>query len=237
MLYVIATPIGNLEDITYRAVRVLGEVDVLAAEDTRRTRILFEKFNIPSPKKIISYREQNEKTAGDGLLKLLMEGKSVALCSDAGYPGLSDPGYRLISAAIEKGIEVVVIPGAGAISTSILSSGLPSDSFTFKGFPPKKSGARTRWLEMDRDLPHTLVIFESPMRVVKLLDSALEVLGDRKSSVCIELTKKFEEIHRGFISELAENLRDVKIKGEVTIVIAGNNPKFLKGSPQADCES
>ncbi len=228
MLYIVATPIGNLEDITYRAVRILGEVDVLAAEDTRRTRILFEKHNIPSPKKVISYREQNEKSAGNRLLKLMEDGKTVALCSDAGYPGLSDPGYRLINAAYERGIKVTVIPGAGAISTALVSSGLPSDSFTHKGFPPKKPGPRRRWLEMDRDLPHTLVIFESPMRVIKLLESALEVLGDRKAAVCVELTKMFEKVHRGYMTDLVDELRDVRIKGEVTIVIAGNNPKFIR---------
>ena len=228
LLYIIATPIGNLEDITHRAVRILGEVDILAAEDTRRTRILFEKFDIPSPRQIISYREQNEKSAGIRLLKLLGDGKSVALCSDAGYPGLSDPGYRLITAALDEGIEVVVIPGAGAISTAVVASGLPSDSFTFKGFPPKKPGQRKKWFETDRDLPHTQVIFESPMRVSKLLESALEILGDRKAAVCIELTKKFEATHRGYISDLLDQFRSKKIKGEVTVVIAGNNPKFAR---------
>ena len=228
ILYVIATPIGNLEDLTYRAVRILGEVDILAAEDTRRTRNLFSKYEIPSPKTIISYREQNEDTLAPKLLTELENGKSVALCSDAGYPGLSDPGYRLLSLAAERGIEIRVIPGASAISVALLSSGLPTDSFTFLGFPPKKKGARTRFFETERDRAQTIVIFESPKRTGEVLESALETLGDRKAAVCIELTKMFEETHRGYLSDLAAKFRDKEIKGEVTIVIAGNNPKFTK---------
>lgn len=228
ILYIVATPIGNLEDLTYRAVRILGEVDVLACEDTRRTRILLGKYDISRPAKIISYRESNEKTAVKGIIKLLGEGKSIAVCSDAGYPGLSDPGYRLIREAVEHGFEVVVLPGASAIATAIVSSGLPTDSYTFLGFPPRKKGQMARFFENERENSHTLVIFESPFRVGKTLDSALEVLGDRMAAVCIELTKKFERIHRGYLSDLADQFRDRKIKGEVTIVIAGNNPKFTR---------
>jgi 16S rRNA (cytidine1402-2'-O)-methyltransferase len=227
-LYVIATPIGNLEDITLRALRILGEIDVLACEDTRRTRILFERHKIKSPDRIISYREQNEKTAGPGIIKLLEEGRSVGLVSDAGFPGLSDPGYRLISEAVERGIKVEVIPGAGAIETALLTSGLPSDSYTFLGFPPRKPGALRRFLETERDQAHTLLIYESPLRTEKLLEAALEVLGDRKAAVCIELTKMFEEIRRGYLKDLIEEFRDKKIKGEVTVVIAGNNKKFVR---------
>lgn len=228
ILYIVATPIGNLEDLTYRAVRILGEIDVLACEDTRRTRILLGKYDIPRPAKIISYREKNEITAVKGIIKLLSEGKSVAVCSDAGYPGLSDPGYRLISEAAGLGIQVVVLPGASAIATAIVSSGLPTDSYTFLGFPPRKKGQMARFFNKEKDNTHTLVIFESPFRVGKTLDSALEVLGDRMGAVCIELTKKFERIHRGYLSDLADKFRDRKIKGEVTIVIAGNNPKFTR---------
>jgi 16S rRNA (cytidine1402-2'-O)-methyltransferase len=227
-LFVIATPIGNLEDISHRAIRVLGEIDVLACEDTRRTRILLDRYEIKAPSKIISHREQNEKISGPGIIKLLEEGKTVGLVSDAGYPGLSDPGYRLISEAIERGIRVEVIPGAGAIEVALLSSGLPSDSFVFLGFPPRKPGQLRRFFENERESPHTLVLYESPMRTGKLLGAALEVLGDRKAAVCIELTKMFEETKRGFLSELAEEFKEKKIKGEVTVVIAGNNPKFSR---------
>ncbi|MFH1515398.1 MAG: 16S rRNA (cytidine(1402)-2'-O)-methyltransferase [bacterium] len=228
ILYIVATPIGNLEDFTFRAVRILGEVDILACEDTRRTRNLFTHYNIPLPGKIISYREKNEQYSVAGIIKLLDEGKSIAVCSDAGYPGLSDPGYRLVSEAVEQDYEVVVIPGAGAISTAVVVSGLPTDSFTYLGFPPRKSGALKRFFETEKDNAHTLVYFESPMRVSKSLAAALEVLGDRKAAVCIELTKLFEVIHRGYLSELVEKFHDKKIKGEVTIVIAGNNPKFVR---------
>ncbi|MCX6645219.1 MAG: 16S rRNA (cytidine(1402)-2'-O)-methyltransferase [bacterium] len=229
-LYIVATPIGNLDDFSFRAVKILGEVDVLACEDTRRTKILLSKFEIRQPSRMISYREKNEVTAVQGIIKLLENGNTVALCTDAGYPGLSDPGYRLISAAVEKGIEVIVIPGASAVDVALASSGLPTDSFTFLGFPPRKDGQRLRFFETEKDSSHTLIFFESPMRVVETLLSALEALGDRKTAVCIELTKIFERIHRGYLSDLIEELRDIKIKGEVTIVIAGNNRKFLKDS-------
>jgi 16S rRNA (cytidine1402-2'-O)-methyltransferase len=228
ILYIVATPIGNLEDLTYRAVRILGEIDVLACEDTRRTRTLLGKYDISRPAKIISYREKNEITAVKGIIKLLGEGKSVAVCSDAGYPGLSDPGYRLIREAVEHGYEVVVLPGASAIATAIVSSGLPTDSYTFLGFPPRKKGQIARFFNKEKDNTHTLVIFESPFRVGVTLESALNVLGDRMGAVCIELTKKFERIHRGYLSDLADKFRNRKIKGEVTIVIAGNNPKFTR---------
>jgi 16S rRNA (cytidine1402-2'-O)-methyltransferase len=228
VLYIVATPIGNLEDLTLRAIRILGEVDVLACEDTRRTRVLLDRHMIKRPGKIISYRERNEKNATPGILKLLDEGRKVAVCSDAGYPGISDAGYRLITGAVEKEIPVVVIPGASAIPVALLSSGLPTDSFTFMGFPPRKSGQMKRFLEAEKDGSHTLIIYESPMRVGKLLNVALEVLGDRKAAVCIELTKMFEETHRGYLAELIEEFGEKKIKGEVTVVIAGNNPKFAR---------
>lgn len=228
ILYIIATPIGNLDDLSYRAASILGEVDVLACEDTRRTKILLNKYEIPHPRRIISYREKNEVTAVQGIIKLLDSGQSVGLCSDAGYPGISDPGYRLISAAVEKGIEVVVIPGASAVEVALISSGLPTDSFTFLGFPPRKPGQRFRFFEKEKDNSHTLILFEAPSRVLKCLQAAHEALGDRKAAVCIELTKKFERINRGYLSELIGEFSDVKIKGEATIVIAGNNPKFIR---------
>jgi len=228
VLYIVATPIGNLEDITLRAIRILGEVDVLACEDTRHTRILLNHHSIKKPDKIISYRERNEAQSVPGIIKLMMEGKSVAVVSDAGYPGISDAGYRLIAEAVASGIKIEVIPGASAIPVAILSSGLPTDSYTFLGFPHKKQGQRRKLLESVKDLPHTLIIYESPFRIGKLISDALDILGDRKAAVCVELTKMYEQTFRGFLSELLEQFRDKKVKGEITLVIAGNNPKFLK---------
>jgi 16S rRNA (cytidine1402-2'-O)-methyltransferase len=233
-LYVIATPIGNLEDITLRAIRVLGEVHVLACEDTRHTRILFEKHGIPSPRTIISYREQNEAQAGARIIGFLKGGQSVGIASDAGYPGISDAGYRIISQAVAEGIPVEVIPGAGAIEPALLSSGLPTSSYTFKGFPPRKPGVRRRYLAQEKDLPHTLVFYESPFRIHKLLVDALAVLGDRRAAVCVELTKQFEKVHRGTLGELSERFKDVKVRGEITVVIAGSNPKFSAGSDEQE---
>ena len=236
-LLIIATPIGNLEDITLRAVRVLGEVDVLACEDTRHTRKIFEKHAIHSPRTIISYREQNEEHACARILGFLREGLYVGICSDAGYPGISDAGYRIISSAVEAGHDIEVLPGAGAIEPALLSSGLPTSSFTFKGFPPRKPGVRRRFLGMEKDLPHTLVFYESPFRLQKLLVDALAVLGDRRAAVCVELTKQFEKIHRGTLSELAARFKDKVVRGEVTVVIAGNNPKFAADADPADAEA
>ncbi len=228
-LYVIATPIGNLEDVTHRAVRVLGEVDALACEDTRHTPKILARYNIPRPPRMFSYHEHNEERAGERILALLEEGLSVALCTKAGFPGVSDPGYRIVSRALDRGFRVEVLPGAGAVEAALLASGLPTSSYTFKGFPPKKPGRRKQFLEMERDRPHTLVLFESPYRVGKLLADARAALGDRMAAVCIELTKKFERVDRGFLSDLCRRFRDVKVKGEVAVVIAGNHPKFLRG--------
>jgi 16S rRNA (cytidine1402-2'-O)-methyltransferase len=227
-LFVVATPLGNLEDMTFRAVRVLGEVDALACEDTRYTRAIFERYRIPSPKTIFSYHEYNEERAGQRILALLQSGASVALCTDGGYPGISDPGYRIVSASVEAGFRVEVLPGAGAVATALLASGLPTSSYTFKGFPPRKPGPRKRFLGMERDLPHTLVFFESPYRVGKFLANALEVLGNRRAAVCVEMTKKFEEVHKGFLEDLASRFQEGRIRGEVTVVIAGNSPKFTR---------
>ena len=236
-LYVIATPIGNLEDITLRAVRVLGEVDTLACEDTRFTRRIFARHDIASPKTIFSYHEHNEDRAGQRILALLETDRSVALCTNGGYPGISDPGYRIVAACVERGFRVEVLPGASAVPTALVVSGLATSSYTFKGFAPKKGGPRRRFLEADRDVAHTLVLFESPYRVGRLLEDALAVLGNRRAAVCIELTKKFEEVHRGYLADLVEQFRDTKIRGEVTVVVAGNNPKFLKSAACGDEEA
>ena len=233
-LYIIATPIGNLEDITLRAIRVLGSVDALACEDTRRTRILFERHGIPSPRTIFSYREANEDSAGPRILELLSEGRSVGICSDAGYPGISDAGYRAVVSAVRAGFAVEVVPGASAVEPALLSSGLPTSSFTFKGFAPRKKGARRRFLATDAALPHTLILYESPNRIVALLSDALLVLGDRLAAVCTEMTKQFERVRRGRLSELLAQLEGESVRGELTVVIAGNNPKLSGNAPPND---
>jgi 16S rRNA (cytidine1402-2'-O)-methyltransferase len=227
-LYVIATPIGNMEDITYRAVRILGEADALACEDTRMTRKILDRYEIEKPRQVFAYHEHNEQQSSLGIVKLLDEDKTVALCTDSGYPGISDPGYRVINDALDAGHHVEVLPGPSAVLTALVTSGMSASSFTFKGFPPRKTGARKRFFELEKDLPHTLVLFESPFRIPQTLTDALEVLGDRRAAVCIELTKKFERISHNFLSELVEEYEGKKVKGEVTIVIAGNNQKFLK---------
>ncbi|MEX2016286.1 MAG: 16S rRNA (cytidine(1402)-2'-O)-methyltransferase [Candidatus Hydrogenedentales bacterium] len=234
-LVIIATPIGNLDDLTYRAARVLGEVDALACEDTRMTRKIYERYNIASPRTIFSYHEHNEDQAGKRIMGLLESGLSVGLCTDSGLPGISDPGYRIVADALAAGHELEVLPGASAATTALIASGLPSASFTFKGFPPRKSGPRQRFLEPEAALPHTLVFFESPHRVHKFLVDAVIVLGDRQAAVCIELTKKFEEVHRGYLRDLVGEFEDVKVRGEVTVVIAGNHPKFIRAeAPEMD---
>ncbi len=227
-LYIIATPIGNLEDVTHRSIRILGEIDALACEDTRRTRILLDRHCVPKPTVFFSYHEHNEQRATGRILTLLAEGLTVGLCTNAGTPCISDPGYRVVSAAVEAGHDVVPLPGPDAVAMALVASGLPSSSYTFKGFPPRKEGKRARFLRMECESPHTLVLFESPFRVGKLLASALAELGDRSAALCIELTKKFERVRRGSISELLSWAEATEIKGEVTVVIAGDHPKFRR---------
>ena len=231
-LYIIATPIGNMEDITYRALRVLGEVDVLACEDTRMTRKLYTRFEIPPPATIITYHEHNEAHAGKRILGLLEEGLHVALCSDGGCPGISDPGYRLLDACHDVGHEIVVLPGASAVHTALLASGLSTATYIFKGFPPRKTGARRRFMEPEKELPHTLVFFESPYRIGAFLEDAQAVYGNRLAAVCVELTKRFERVHRDTLDTLAQKFSESKTKGEITVVIAGNHPKFFGTSSE-----
>ncbi len=227
-LYIVATPIGNLEDMTFRAIQILGQVEALACEDTRLTRKILSRYHIPLPKIFFSYHEHNEKAAGEKILKLLNQGKSIALCSDAGTPGISDPGYRIISESLKCGHAVDVIPGPSAVTTALVASGLPTSSFTFKGFLPRKKGQRKKLLEMEKGAPHTLVFFESPNRLELLLREAGEILGNRLAAVCIDLTKMYEEVHTGYLDELSQFFSNRKIKGEVTVVVAGSHPKFIK---------
>jgi 16S rRNA (cytidine1402-2'-O)-methyltransferase len=180
VLYIIATPIGNLDDLTPRALAALRAADVLACEDTRRTRILLDHFGVPRPPIVVSYREQTEHSQSERLAGLLAEGRTVALVSDGGYPGISDPGYRIIRLAAERGLPLEVLPGASAVPVALLLSGLPTSSFTFKGYPPRKNGPLHRFFEEEKDRPHTLVLFESPFRVGQTLKAAFDVLGTGK---------------------------------------------------------
>jgi 16S rRNA (cytidine1402-2'-O)-methyltransferase len=227
ILYIVATPIGNLGDLTYRAGEVLRGVDALACEDTRRTQFLLDHHGIPRPGIVFSQHEHNEDRASQRVLGLLDEGRNVAVCSNAGYPGISDPGFRAIQAAVEAGHRVEVIPGASAVPVALLVSGLPTSSYTFRGFPPRKEGRCRAFLAQDRELPHTQIFYESPFRIGKFLALAHAELGNRRAAVCLELTKLHERVRRGWLAELAAEFADVKVKGEAVIVVAGNHPKFV----------
>jgi len=211
----------------------LKTADLIACEDTRRTWGLLSAFNIPRPE-MISYRQGNEERTGDYIIQAVNAGRSVALCSDGGYPGISDPGYRLIRRAAQERVAFDVIPGASAVDLALLSSGLSTSSFTFKGFPPRRPGALRRFFDEEKALPHTLICFESPFRIAPSLKAALEVLGDREAAVCIELTKVHERIVRGFLSELIPQFDGKPVKGEVAFVIAGANPKFSRDTEEPD---
>lgn len=234
MLHVIATPIGNLGDLSPRAVEAFRSSTVLACEDTRRTWQLLTHAGIPRPPEMFSYRQGNEEPLTARVLADLAAGKEVALCSDGGYPGISDPGYRLIRACAKAGVAYEVIPGASAVNVALLMSGLSTSSFTFRGFPPRGPGALRNWFAEDADREHTLVCYESPFRIAATLEAALDVLGDREAAVCIELTKLHERVSRGYLSDLVAEYRTAKVKGEVALVIAGNNPKFTRAAAAAD---
>lgn len=220
MLYLVATPIGNLGDMTLRGLETLRSVDFVASEDTRTTGRLLKHFEISKPQ--IAFHEHNEHKAGERILGLLGEGKSVAVVTDAGTPGISDPGYSLVRKAIDAGLPVTMIPGPAALIMAVVLSGLPVHSFTFRGFPPRKSGARRRFLEVDATSPHTLIFYESPYRLAAFLADALAVLGDRPAALANDLTKLYEKIDRGSLSELAATVaRTEKLKGEYIVVIGG----------------
>ncbi len=218
-LYLVGTPIGNLEDITLRAVRVLKEVDVIACEDTRQTQKLLNHYGITT--RTISYHEHNELTRAAELVKEMQEGASVALVTDAGMPGISDPGFRLISLAIRHQVPVVPIPGAAAFLAALVASGLPTDSFRFSGFLPAKRGERRAALEAIRTSPRTQVFYEAPHRVVETLANVVEVLGNaRHVVVAREVTKLHEEFLRGRAGEVLETLKSRDgVKGEITLLI------------------
>ena len=218
MLYLVATPIGNLSDITLRAIEVLKAVDFVASEDTRRTGLLLKHLGISRPQ--MAFHEHNERRATQRILDLLREGRSVALVADAGTPCVSDPGFGLVRAVIEAGLEVTMVPGPTALVMAVVLSGLPTHAFTFRGFAPRKGGPRRRFLAVDAQSPHTLVFYESPYRLRAFLEDALTVLGDRRAAVAKELTKVFESVRRGRISELLNRLEE-RSKGEFVIVIEG----------------
>ena len=217
-LYIVATPIGNLEDITRRALHVLGEVDFVACEDTRSTRVLLNHLGIKT--RTISYHEHNERERSEQICKLLVAGKNVALVSDAGTPLINDPGFRLTTAAIEMDLPVVPIPGPTAFVSALVASGLPSDQFFFAGFLPARANARRAKLEELRAIPATLVFYEAPHRIAATLADALEVMGNRQATVARELTKVHEEIARGSLRELVQRF-DNPARGEMVLVISG----------------
>ena len=218
-MYIVSTPIGNLEDITLRALRVLKEVDLIAAEDTRRTRQLLTHYGIHKP--LISYHEHNRRMREKTLLNDLSEGKSIALVTDAGTPGISDPGEELVRGAVQAGIPLVSIPGPVALVAALSVSGLPTESFLFYGFLPSKAAARKKWLTSLKERPETLVFYESPRRLSSLLDDAAQVLGERRVVVAREMTKVYEEVYRGTISEILEQRGKEEVKGEVTVIVEG----------------
>ena len=217
-LYIVSTPIGNLSDITFRAVEVLKQVDLIACENTRRTKILLEKFGLA--KNLISYYNYNERQRAEEIIRELKSGKNVALVSDSGTPGISDPGFVLIKRAIEENITITPIPGPTAFVCALVGSGLPMDEFVFVGFLTHKKGRKTKLKKLSEE-ERTVILYESPHRLIKTLNEILENFGDREIAVAKELTKIHEEFFRGKISEVLKKLTSDKIKGEFVIVISG----------------
>jgi len=228
VLYVIATPIGNLEDISLRALRLLREVKLIAAEDTRTTRRLLNAYDIKT--QLTSYHEHSKRAKLDYLLDYL-EKEDLALVSEAGMPGLSDPGYELIVAAIGRGISVVPVPGASAVITALVVSGLPTDQFVYLGFLPRRQGQRQRLLSSIADEPRTIVAFETRHRIREALSDIEEILGDRRLSVCRELTKVHEEIFRGRVSQAQEHFAEPR--GEFSLIIEGKTRAWLKSQERS----
>ncbi len=220
-LYIIATPIGNLKDITYRAVETLGSVSLVAAEDTRRTRTLLNHYSIKA--QLVSYYEHNRFTRIPQILKHLQDGNSVAVVTDAGTPGISDPAYRLIRSAIEEGIIIEAIPGASAFLTALVSSGLPTDSFKFIGFLPPKKGRQSK-LKQFVDSKETLIIYESPHRIIRTLQDIHDKVGNRPAVIARELTKIHEELVRGTVQDLITYFKKKKPQGEFVLLIGKDDP-------------
>jgi 16S rRNA (cytidine1402-2'-O)-methyltransferase len=226
VLYIVSTPIGNREDITLRALRILKEVDLIAAEDTRHTGLLLRHFGIQTP--LTSYFEGNELKKRGLILSRLKQGDRVALVSDAGTPGISDPGFRLVQLAVENRILLVPIPGPSAAIAALSVSGLPTDAFLFKGFFPHKSQKRRGLLEQLEEVRETLVFYESPYRIIETLKDIFEILGDREIALVRELTKIYEEVLRGRVSEIQSQITGKTVRGEITLVISGKTRKEAK---------
>jgi len=229
-LYIVPTPIGNLEDITLRAIRILKECDVIFAEDTRNSIHLLKHFSIDKP--LRSYHQHNEHKIVGEIVALIAEGKTVALVSDAGTPGISDPGFLLVRECIAAGIDVETLPGATAFVPALVNSGLPCDTFTFVGFLPQKKGRQTK-LKSLLEETHTMIFYESPFRLVKSLEELGEYLGtERRASVSRELTKMFEENKRGSLAELAAYFSEKTVKGEIVIIVEGKPKKTKHGKEE-----
>jgi len=221
MLFIVSTPIGNLKDITFRAVETLRTVDLIAAEDTRHTHILCQHYDITTP--LTSYFEHNQVSKGAYILKQLQEGKNIALVTDAGTPGISDPGYQLIALAKKNNISITVIPGATALITALSYSGLPTDRFVFEGFLPVKTHGRRKKLEEFKTESRTVIFYESPHRILKTLEDMKEVLNDPHIVVARELTKKFEEIKEGKASDLIKEFEKSAPRGEFVLLLNNRN--------------
>jgi 16S rRNA (cytidine1402-2'-O)-methyltransferase len=220
ILYIVPTPIGNLEDITLRALRILKEVDLIAAEDTRTSRKLIDHYDIQTP--LTSYHEHNKLTKAEAIFEVLSQGRDVALISDAGTPGISDPGYELIQLAIQAGVPIVPLPGATAITTALVASGLPTDAFSFFGFLPRKYQALQDFLSVIEDRRETLVFYESPNRLVESLHVMRDVFGDRPGVVAREVSKFYEEFRRDSLGGLIDHFSETAPRGEITLLVGGN---------------
>ena len=226
ILYIVPTPVGNMEDMTFRAVRLLKEVDLVLAEDTRTSGILLKHYEIKNA--LMSHHKFNEHGTSAGIVNRLLAGENVALISDAGTPGISDPGFFLVREAIRAGVEVQCLPGATAFVPALVSSGLPCDRFAFEGFLPQKKGRQTK-LQSLKDEERTMIFYESPFRLVKTLQQFAEVYGgDRQVSVCREISKVHEESVRGSLDEVIAHFKEKEPKGEIVIVLAGRSEKEVK---------
>ena len=226
-LYLVSTPIGHLRDISLRALDILSQVDLIAAEDTRTSRVLLQHYRIQTP--LTSYHDHNEQRAAPVLVHKLQEGRSLALITDAGTPGISDPGFYLVRAVLQAGLRVVAIPGATAFVPALVASGLPAERFVFEGFLPHKKGRQTR-LKLLQDETRTIILYESPLRLERLLRELLDYLGDRPAAIAREISKKFEEIRRGTLSELIAGAEQMVKKGEFVLIVAGRSRNAKEAS-------
>jgi len=235
-LYLVATPIGNMDDITDRARAVLAEADIVAAEDTRHTGLLLHRLGIDA--KLLSCHEHNEAARVEQIIAMLGRGEDVAVVSDAGMPGISDPGEIIVAAAVEGGFKVVPVPGPTAFVAALTASGLPTSRFFFQGFLPRKVGDRRKVLEELSSLPVTLIFYEAPHRLERMLEDVADILGDRRCVVARELTKKFEDIQRGTVGEMLEWVRERKPKGEIVVIVEGCSQRSAatEGCPEGNAE-